>query len=572
MNQQEQSDNQLQEESIGQITQDYDRENPNNEIVYIAELNGEFFTVDYNNQKKDRNDPTVTPLKIVEFMNPSESQAISASEYGQLASVDSEQKTELQPPKSSFAPTTFQPNTFQPTTFQPTELKLPANKSLFFGIGLGLLIAWGAAKLYTSNSTPKSVVADVPAQTASPQVHSVTIAPVKTTNVDRVIEVSGTVEALELIPVTSEVPGLQIEAIFVDEGSKVTKGQVLAKLKDDTIQAELNQAKAAVDGAKARLAELQAGSRDEEIARAKERVNSAIAGVEQAQSDLELVSKRVDRNRNLQAEGAISRDRLDEINNQERISRATLDRAEATLQEANQELKQLKTGARPEVISQAKAELAQAQGQLQYASVQLENTVIKAVTDGVIAERNAKVGDLTSAKIGNMPSPAQNLFTIIQNNSLELKLKVPETDLNKIRPGQSANIINNQNSNEPIVGKIREIDPIVDSNSRQAFVKVNLPSKTNLQPGMFLEAAITTSQEQGTTVPIKALLPQTEDNAIAFVLQNNNTVEARPVKMGEILTNNQIEVLNGLENGEYVVVKGAAYLKNGDRVSIEPEN
>jgi HlyD family secretion protein len=564
MNQQEQSDNQLQEQSIGQITQDYYQESPSNEIVYIAELNDEFFTVDYNNQKKD---PTVTPLKIVEFMTPSESQAIKASDYGQLASVDSDQKTELQPPKSSFPPSTF-----QPTSFQPTELKSPANKSLIFGIGLGLLIAWGATRIYTNNSAPKPVVADVPTQTVSTtQVRSVTVASVKTTTVDRVIEVSGTVEALELIPVTSEVPGLQIQEILVDEGTKVTKGQVLAKLKNDTIQAELSQAKASVDGAKARLAELQAGSRDEEVARAKERVNSAIAGVNQAESDLELVSKRANRNRNLQAEGAISRDRLDEINNQERISRANLDRAEATLQEANQELKQLKTGARPEVINQAKAELAKAQGQLQYASVQLENTVIKAVTDGVIAERNAKVGDLTSAKIGNMPSPAQNLFSIIQNNSLELKLKVPETDLSKIRPGQSVNIIKNQNSTVPIVGKVREIDPIVDSNSRQAFVKVNLPSNTNLQPGMFLEAAVTISKDLGTTVPIKALLPQTEDNAIAFVVQKNNTVEARPVKMGEIFGNNQIEVLNGLENGESVVVKGAAYLKNGDRVSVEKE-
>jgi HlyD family secretion protein len=571
MNQQEPSDDRPQAESSGKITQNCDRENSDNEIVYITELNGEFFTVDYQDQKKEPNDPTVTPLKIVEFMSPSESQALNASDYGQLASIDSEQKTELQPPKSSFPPATFPSTTFQPTTFQPTELKSPANKSLLFGIGLGLLIAWGGAKLYTSNSAPKPVVADLPAPTAAPQVRSVTVAPVKTTAVERTIEVSGTVEALELIPVTSEVPGLQIEAILVDEGTKVTKGQVLAKLKDDTIQAELNQAKAAVDGAKARLAELQAGSRDEEIARAKERVNSAIAGVKQAESDLELVSKRVDRNRNLEAEGAISRDRLDEINNQERIGQATLERAEATLQEANQELKQLKTGARPEVIGQAKAELAKAQGQLQYASVQLENTVIKSVTDGVIAERNAKVGDLTSAKIGNMPSPAQNLFTIIQNNSLELKLKVPETDLNKIRPGQSVNIFNNQNSNAPIVGEIREIDPIVDSDSRQAFVKVNLPSNTNLQPGMFLEAAITTSQEQGTTVPIKALLPQTEDNAIAYVLQENNLVEARPVKMGEILADNQIEVLSGLENGESVVVKGAAYLKSGDRVSVEKQ-
>lgn len=561
MNQQKQPDDQLQEKSITPIARDYYQESPSNEIVYIAELNGEFFTVDYNNQKDN---PIVTPLKIAEFINPltpqtTAPQAISP-QSNQLASVTSDdQITKLEPSKSSVPA-----KSFQPTTFQPTELQSPANKSLFIGVGLGLLLAWGGARLLTHSSTSKPVVADVPKQVVPSQIRSVTVAQVETSIVDRVMEVSGTVEALELIPITSEATGLQIQEILVDEGSKVTQGQVLAKLKDDTVQAEYSQAKAAVDGAKARLAELQAGSRDEEVARAKERVNSAIAGVAQAQSDLELVSKRVERNRNLQAEGAISRDRLDEINNQERISQANLDRAEANLQEANQQLKELKTGARPEVINQAKAELAKAQGQLQYASVQLNNTVIKAVANGVIAERNAKVGDLTS--------PAQTLFTIIENGSLELRLQVPETDLSKISPGQTVKVINNQNLTQPIVGKVREIDPVVNSESRQAIVKVNLPSKTNLQPGMFLEAAVTIAKDKGTKVPIKAVLPQAEDNAIVFVVQPDNTVEARNVTMGEILADNQIEVLNGLKDGEYIVVKGAAYLKDGDKVSFEKNN
>lgn len=571
MNQKEPTDYQLKKESITEsiapITQDCYQETQNNEIVYIAEINGEFFTVDYNSQHKN---PIVTPLKIVEFMNPSKppsanERGIFPQSSGQLASIANDSKTELQSVQQPLAPTSF-----QPTSFQPTELKSPANKSLIIGIGLGLLFAWGGARLITNNTNSKPVVADVPTQTASPQILSVTVASVKTSVVDRVIEVSGTVEALELIPVTSEVPGLQIKEILVDEGTKVTKGQVLARLKDDTVRAEYQQAKAALDGAKASLAELQAGTRDEEIAGAQERVNSAIAGVEQARSDLELVSKRVERNRDLEAEGAISRDRLDEINNQERISQANLEQAEATLQEANQELKQFKTGARPEAINRAKAELAQAQGKLQYASVQLENTVIKAVTNGIVAERNAKVGDLTSP-VGNPASPSPTLFTIIENGSLELRLQVPETDLSKITPGQAVKIINNQNSATPIIGKVREIDPIVNSESRQAIVKVNLPSDTNLQPGMFLEAAISTSKKQGTTVPVKALLPQTEDKAIAFVVLENDTVESRPVTMGEILADNQIEVLSGLENGERVVVKGAAYLKGGDRVSFDKE-
>ena len=461
MNQREETKNQLPEENNASITENYPLETPENEIVYIAELNGEFFTVDYN---QEEGNPTVTPLKIVEFMTP-----VKETTQGQLASVESNLDGELQPLDSS------EPISPLSSSEEPklSTNKLSTNKSLALGVALGLLIALGATKLITSQSTPEPVATDAPTEvTPSSPPRSVTVEPAKTSTVDRIIEVSGTAEALELIPVTSQVTGLQIEEILVDEGSEVTTGQILAKLKDDTIQAEYQQAQAAVDGAKARLAELQAGTRNEEIARAEERVKRAIAGVKQAESDLELISKRVERNSGLQAEGAISRDRLDEIKNQERISSANLDQAEATLQEANQELKQLKTGARPEVIEQAKAELAKAQGQLQYASVQLENTDIRSAANGIIAERNAKVGDLTS--------PSQTLFTIIENGSLELRLQVPETDLSRIRPGQPVKITNTQNSSEPIVGKIREIDPIVNSESRQAIVKVNLPSGTTI--------------------------------------------------------------------------------------------
>ncbi|VEP14412.1 RND family efflux transporter, MFP subunit (modular protein) [Hyella patelloides LEGE 07179] len=578
MNQQEQTDNWLEEESTDLINQDYPQNSQENEIVYIAELNGEFFTVDYNNQSDN---PTVTPLKVVKFMSPAEGQTANGQELSpasfleKASDTDEDASSIMSSPSKSNQLVSLENKVdgelqsletpAKPTLAKPSNRKQSGNKSvLAMGIGIGLLIALGGTRLFAARSGSDSANTVIPTELTPPQIRSVTVAKAQTSMVDRTIEVSGTVEALELIPVISEVAGLQIQQILVDEGTQVDRGQVLAELKNDTIEAEYIQAQAAVDGAQARLAELQAGTRSEEIARAQERVNRANAGVEQAQSDLELVSKRVERNRNLQVEGAISRDRLDEINNQERISRANLDQAEASLQEANQELKQLRTGERPEVISQAQAELARAKGQLKYASVQLDNTIIKAVTSGIIAERNAKVGDLTSS--------SQTMFTIIENGSLELRLQVAETDLGRIKPGQSVTITNNQNNAQSIIGKVREIDPIVNSDSRQAIVKVNLPSETNLQPGMFLEAAITTSQVPGTTLPIKAILPQTGDEAIAFVVDENNTVSARSVKMGEILTNNQIEVLAGLESGETVVVKGAAYLKDGDRISIINES
>ena len=546
MNKESEIDNQLEENSVSS-QQDNVSETQGHDIVYIAELNGEFFTVDYNSEDDN---PTVTPLKVVEFINPTAQQLTDQEIVSNSSNPDSDLKFPQTESQLSNAP-------------QPSKQRMSSKKSLALGIGLGVLAAWGGMQLLSASSDPETATQEASVPLTQSQKRSVTIAPVKNDVVDRTIEVSGTVNALELIPITSQISGLQIQEILVDEGTRVRKGQVLARLKNDTIQAEYAQAQAAVDGAKARLAELEAGARTEEIARAQERVNRAKAAVEQAESDLALVDKRVERNSNLEAEGAISRDRLDEINSQQQISRANLAQAEASLQEATQELRQLQNGARPEVISQAKADLAQAEGRLQYASVQLNDTEIQAVTDGIVAERNAKVGDLTS--------PSQTLFTIIENGSLELRLDVPETDLSKIEPGQKVTITNSQNNGAPIIGQVREIDPIVDSDSRQASVKVNLPSGTNLQPGMFLEAAITTSKNQALTVPIKAVLPQVDDQAIAYVLQPNNSVEAREVTMGEILSDNRIEIVRGLDSDEQVVVKGATYLKDGDFVSVETD-
>ena len=85
---------------------------------------------------------------------------------------------------------------------------------------------------------------------------------------------------------------------------------------------------------------------------------------------------------------------------------------------------------------------------------------------------------------------------------------------------------------------------------------------------MFLRAAIVTAESTSLTVPMGAILPQTDGSAIAYKLKPDGTVKIQPVVIGEILPNQQIEIKEGLETGERVVVKGAAYLKDGDRVSV----
>ncbi|MFM7440199.1 MAG: efflux RND transporter periplasmic adaptor subunit, partial [Snowella sp.] len=137
-----------------------------------------------------------------------------------------------------------------------------------------------------------------------------------------------------------------------------------------------------------------------------------------------------------------------------------------------------------------------------------------------------------------------------------------------IGPGQVVEITSDADSRLKLQGQVREIDPTVDTESRQGTVKVELPQNSTLKPGMFLRAAVVTAESTSLTVPMGAILPQTDGSAIAYKLKPDGTVKAQPVEIGEILPNQQIEIKQGLQAGERVAVKGAAYLKEGDRVSV----
>lgn len=442
-----------------------------------------------------------------------------------------------------------------------TTLGLPQQSNLLVGVGIGALLAVAGMRIFEPTKTETSSTANTTATNISSSAQSVTAATVETAQLDRSLRANGTVAAYELVPVTSQATGFGISEILADRGQTVAKGQVLARLDDSRLQAQLMQARGGLAKAEAKVAELRVGTRSEEIAQARERVANAQAALMQAQSDLELVNKRVERNQTLEAEGAIARDRLDEIITQQRTRQSSLLQAQANLREAEQRLAQLQAGATPEVIAQAEAELEQAKGQVRLVQAQLKDTIVVAPTAGKIAERNARIGDLVSS--------SEKLFTIIERGRLELRLTVPETQLSQIRPGQNVRVTGNVASNITLLGKVRTIDPMVKEDSRQAIVKVDLPNNSVLKPGMFLQAAIVTTTKPGAKVAVDALLPQTDGSAIAYVLQKDNTVKAKRVEMGQVIPNEKVEILSGLNTGDRVILKGAAYLRDGDRVSVK---
>ncbi len=518
----QQDKSQVQSAQIPYQSEQKTRIQDDDEAIYIAEVDGEFVAITKFNETGEQ----TIELAAVGTSEPTKSELEDLRAY--------EERQYERPPSS--------------------------NISLVIGMGIGIILTIGGMRFFAPPPTANNSIStpDI-SQTITPK-QTVMVTTVKTNKIQQTLEIRGTVEAYELIPVKSTAMSLTIKEILVDRGDYVTKGQVLARLDNDILQAELSQAQAAVKEAQARLAELKAGSRPEEIAQAQQRVISAKAQVTQAESDLALIQKRVARNKSLQAQGAISLDSLDEVINQERVYQSNLEQARANLELEQQALTKLQTGTRPETIAQSQAALAQAQAQVQSINTKLEDTVIVAPATGTIAERNAKLGDLTSA--------ATNLFTIIENGRLELRVKLPETLLGEVSANQTVKITSDVDPNLELSGKVRSIDPILAKDIPQATVKIDLPQGTNLKPGMFLDAAITTATTQGQTVPINALLPQPDGSAIAFLLRSDNIVQAQPVTMGDILPGQQVEVVSGLQPGDRIVVKGAAYLNDGDSVNV----
>ena len=436
---------------------------------------------------------------------------------------------------------------------------LSGPKGVLIGLSLGVLATLGGTRFLIPQQTKtESQGQQAPSATAKAPARSVTVATANFSPVRRTIEASGNVAAFELSSVSSQASGLRVEEILVEEGDIVKAGEVMARLNDSKLQAQLKQAEASIAETKARLSELQAGARPQVIAQAKATVRSAQGGVEQAKANLQRAEQQLERNQMLAAEGAVAQDRLDEIVSQWKSSQSNLQQAKAQLREAKQRLAELKAGARPEAIAQAQAQLANAKARKEEIQERLKDTQIVAPVPGKVAEKQTSIGDLTSA--------SNKLFTIIQNGRLEARLKVPETQLKEIRPGQKVQIASAADRSLNLSGTVRTVHPMVEQDSRQATVKVDLPKSEFLRPGMFVQASIISSTSERLTVPSEAVLPQSNGNALVYILQEDNTVKAQSVALGNILSDERVAIKGGLSQGDRVVVKGAPYLENGDRV------
>ena len=201
-----------------------------------------------------------------------------------------------------------------------------------------------------------------------------------------VLNATGYIIAAHKIQVASKVVG-KVEWIGVEKGDKVKEGQVIVRLENDEYRAQVQQAQGQLLNLQARLAELENGSRPEEIAAAK-------ANVEQAQADLINARIALERTRQLAQEKIFSKSSLDD-------AQARYDAAQARVNSLQKTSDLVRIGPRKEVIDALKGQIEQIRGIVAFTQTQLNNTVIKAPVSGTILERGVERGEfVTTSFVG----------------------------------------------------------------------------------------------------------------------------------------------------------------------------
>lgn len=368
-----------------------------------------------------------------------------------------------------------------------------------------------------------------------------------------ILNATGYIVAAHKIELASKVVG-KVAWIGVDKADRVQKDQVLVRLEDDEYRAQLQQYKGNLESLQAKLAEMEHGSRPEEIAKAK-------ADVETARADLVNAGVTLKRTKDLVDHSVMSRQTLDD-------AQAKYDSAAARVASSEKTYELVRLGPRKEQIDAVRAQIEQAKGSLAYAQTQLDNTVIRAPISGTILERNVEKGEfVTTGFVGDKGAKGY-VVSLADLKDLQVELDINQNDFAKLGPRQPGMITTDAYPDRKYKGYIEEISP--EANRQKATVQVKvkvLEPDDYLRPEMNASVAFVANDTGPVTKRAKPVIvvpaAAVRDSAV-YVVLDGRAVRKQVVISGTTSQGTQVE--SGLIGGEDVVLNPPADLKDGQKV------
>jgi HlyD family secretion protein len=332
--------------------------------------------------------------------------------------------------------------------------------------------------------------------------------------------VTGSFVAREEILVAPEVDGLRVLELRAEEGDSVKKGDVLAVLVTEQLEAQLAANEAALGSARANI----------------ERAKSSIA---------EMEARLAEARAQLERARPLVKDKY--------LSESVYDQREAAAKAAESQLASARGG-----LAQAEAEKIQVEAQRRELIWRRGNAEVRAPATGVISRRGARIGGLA---LGNSLAGGDAMFRIIENGDIELDAEVPETHLPKVKSGQKARIVSSGGTE--VTGTVRLVSAEVDKATRLGHVRIFIGNNPALKIGAFGRGTIETARDRTIAVPLSAVL-YSEDGASVQAVVDGKVV-TRQVKTG-LETAGMIAIVSGLSEGDVIVSKAGTFLRNGDAV------
>jgi len=365
---------------------------------------------------------------------------------------------------------------------------------------------------------------------ANSQPRQVRVVPAMEDRLARTVSVTGTLAAEEQVTLSMKVAG-RLGELHVDLGSRVSKGQVIARLMPTDFTLHMSQTEAALQQARARLG-LPPDGKDDRI----DPENTP--GVRQARAVLE--------------QAQLTKDRIETFVTRKIAPRADLDNAQASLKVADSRYQDA-----IQEVRDRQAVLLQRRSELEIARQQLEDSVLTSPLDGMVRERQATIGQYLAV--------GTPVATIVRMHPLRLRLAVPERDALHVRVNQNVRV-HVEGDPQVHTGRVARVSPAIDESNRTLMVEAEVPNaQSQLRPGSFANTEIVVQpQEKAIVIPASAIVTFAGVDKVLVVL-DGKSVEKR-VNTGR-RERDRIEIVSGLTRGEQVIVD-PGNLAGGERVSI----
>jgi HlyD family secretion protein len=375
-----------------------------------------------------------------------------------------------------------------------------------------------------------------------------------------VLNATGYIVAAHKIELAPKVSG-RVEWVGVDMADKVKKGQVLVRLEQEEFAAAVKQQQGQVDAAKAKLLELQNGSRPDEIALAQADVDQAVANMKDAKATLDRVQAVTDAK-------AISRQQLDDD-----IAAYESAKAKVASLQANYNL--VREGQRQEEIEIQKANVLQYEGYLDLAKINLENTIIRAPIDGTILDRNIELGEFVTTLFVGEGGAKGYVVSLADLHDLRVELDISQNDFNKIAPQQRCYVTTDAYPDRKYPGIVDQISPEANRAKATVLVKVKILNPDDLlRPDMnatvgFYRAGATTEPTAAPSPHAVSIPNSAVHDGNVFVVVDGKAVQ-RAVELGP-RSGDAVQITSGLSVGDAVIVNPPTTVHSGLAVRAQGE-